>query len=289
MLILITLKNEVFRMKRLFCAALCAAALLCGCGNAANDPSSAAPSAAPTETTAAATAANGLRPNSLKPENFSDDGTLKHYSEEGAVTAVSGIDVSSYSGEIDWERVKNAGVTFVMVRLGGRGYGDDGALYSDDRAVEYLRGAQEAGLHTGGYFFSQAVSEEEAREEAAYCKELLGDLTPDYPVAYDWEFIKDDTARTDGLTVAQTTACARAFCDEVRSYGWSPMLYAGDAEMTAKYDMNQLADCEIWYCEYAQTPNFPYEIGMWQYSKTAVIDGIEGNVDLDMRFIREAP
>lgn len=279
-------------MKRLFCAALCAAALLCGCGNAADNASSAAASsAAPTqtETTAAdsAATANGLRPNSLKPEFFSSDGTFLHYSEDGAVTTVPGIDVSSYSGDIDWTRVKNAGVTFVMVRLGGRGYGDDGALYSDDRAVEYLRGAQDAGLHTGGYFFSQAISEDEAREEAAYCRELLGDLTLDYPIAYDWEFIKDDTARTDGLTVEQTTACARAFCDAVKTYGWSPMLYAGDAEMTAKYDMNRLADCEIWYCEYAQTPGFPYEIGMWQYSKTAVIDGIEGNVDLDMRFLQK--
>lgn len=276
-------------MKRLFCSVLCAAALLCGCSNASGSPSSSPVSSAvsaQTETTATATdaATGGLRPNTLKPENFSDDGTFKHY-ESDTVSAVSGIDVSSYSGDIDWNRVKNAGISFVMVRLGGRGYGDDGALYSDDRAVEYLRGAQEAGLHTGGYFFSQAVSEEEAREEAAYCKELLGDLTLDYPIAYDWEFIKDDTARTDGLRIEQTTACARAFCDTVKTYGWLPMLYAGDAEMTAKYDMNRLADCEIWFCEYTQAPSFPYEIGMWQYSKTAVIDGIEGNVDLNMRFL----
>lgn len=278
-------------MKRLCCSMLCAAALFCGCSSAAGNPSSSPASSAvttPAETAvSAADASTGeLRPNALKPENFSDDGTFKHY-ESDTVTTVSGIDVSSYSGDIDWNRVKNAGVSYVMVRLGGRGYGDDGALYSDDRAVEYLRGAQEAGLHTGGYFFSQAVSAEEAREEAAYCKELLGDLTLDYPIAYDWEFIKDDTARTDGLSIEQTTACARAFCDAVKAYGWSPMLYAGDAEMTAKYDMNRLADCEIWYCEYAQTPGFPYEIGMWQYSKTAVIDGIEGNVDLDMRFLQK--
>ena len=87
------------------------------------------------------------------------------------------------------------------------------------------------------------------------------------------------------MTVAQTTACARAFFDEIKSYGWTPMLYAGEAEMTAKYDMAQLGDCEIWYTEYAAAPVFPYTINMWQYANTGVIDGIEGNVDLDIRFI----
>ena len=271
-------------MKQILCAGICAlAVLLSGC-------SAAKESAAPQETTtvatttAAATAATAATA-ALLPENFSDDGTLKHYTVNGTELSVAGVDVSSYSGSIDWQRVRDAGITFVMVRLGGRGYGENSGLYSDDRAVEYIQGAQAAGLHTGGYFFSQAISPEEAREEAAYCQQLLGDLTLDYPIAYDWEFIKDDTARTDNMTVAETTACARAFCDEVKAYGMTPMLYAGDAEMTAKYDLAQLADVAIWYTEYADVPHAPFPIGMWQYSKTAVIDGIEGNADLDMRLL----
>ena len=87
----------------------------------------------------------------------------------------------------------------------------------------------------------------------------------------------------DGMTVEQTTACAKAFCDEVKACGMTPMLYAGDDEFTAKYDLTQLSDVEIWHCEYADTPNAPYPIGMWQYSKTAVVDGIEGSADLDLR------
>ena len=264
-------------------SAVFAAAALAACGQPAqtNQPQT---SAAPTaEATAAApTAAPSV---SFKPEDFTADGAFLYYKETQAVTAENGIDLSSYSGSADWERVKAAGVRFAMVRLGGRGYGGEGALYSDDRAIEYVQGAQAAGIKAGGYFFSQATTPEEAREEAAYCKQLLGDLTPDCPVAYDWEFIKDDEARTDGMTVAQTTACARAFCDEIKSYGWTPMLYAGDAEMTAKYDMAQLDDCEIWYTEYAAAPQFPYTINMWQYSNTGAVDGIEGNVDLDIRFI----
>ena len=144
------------------------------------------------------------------------------YRVDGQPASVTGIDVSSFCGDIDWQRVKNAGVTFVMVRLGGRGYGDEGALYSDDRAVEYISGAQAAGIHTGGYFFSQATNADEAKEEARYCQELLGDLRLDYPLAYDLEFIENDTARTDGMTVEQTTDCA-VCCRTARYATTSPV------------------------------------------------------------------
>ena len=269
-----------------FCAVF-AAATLAACGQPAQssqpETTPSAQAAQATEAaTVTATAAPAVR---FQPEDFTADGMFLYYKETEAVTAENGIDLSSYSGDADWDKVKAAGVSFAMVRLGGRGYGSEGALYADDRAAEYMQGAQAAGIKTGGYFFSQATTPEEAREEAAYCKQLLGELTPDYPIAYDWEFIKDDEARTAGMTVAQTTACARAFFDEIKSYGWTPMLYAGEAEMTAKYDMAQLGDCEIWYTEYAAAPVFPYTINMWQYANTGVIDGIEGNVDLDIRFI----
>ncbi len=266
-----------------FCAVF-AAATLAACGQPAqsSQPETTPSAQAIQATEAASVAATAVR---FQPEDFTADGMFLYYKETEAVTAENGIDLSSYSGDADWDKVKAAGVSFAMVRLGGRGYGSEGALYADDRAAEYMQGAQAAGIKTGGYFFSQATTPEEAREEAAYCKQLLGELTPDYPIAYDWEFIKDDEARTAGMTVAQTTACARAFFDEIKSYGWTPMLYAGEAEMTAKYDMAQLGDCEIWYTEYAAAPVFPYTINMWQYANTGVIDGIEGNVDLDIRFI----
>jgi len=269
-----------------FCAVF-AAATLAACGQPAqsSQPETTPSAQAAQATEAASVAATAAPAVRFQPEDFTADGMFLYYKETEAVTAENGIDLSSYSGDADWDKVKAAGVSFAMVRLGGRGYGSEGALYADDRAAEYMQGAQAAGIKTGGYFFSQATTPEEAREEAAYCKQLLGELTPDYPIAYDWEFIKDDEARTAGMTVAQTTACARAFFDEIKSYGWTPMLYAGEAEMTAKYDMAQLGDCEIWYTEYAAAPVFPYTINMWQYANTGVIDGIEGNVDLDIRFI----
>ena len=226
----------------------------------------------------------GVPVNSLNNENFTSDSTFKYYSENGRPASTEGIDISSYSGDIDWARVKESGIDFVMIRIGGRGYGDEGALYPDERAVEYITDAKNAGLKVGGYFFSQAINTDEAVEEADYVKSILGDIKLDYPVAYDWEIIKDDDARTDNVTAAETTACARAFCDRIKELGYKPMIYSPSRELYFKYDLSQLADIDIWYCEYADVPNFYYQFSMWQYSSTATVDGIEGAVDLNICF-----
>lgn len=274
-------------------AAVCAAAILLG-GCSGSDNSNKEDSKANTTVTDSSstaqvseTAAQTTESAKIDNSGFSNEDGFMVYRVDGQPASVTGIDVSSFCGDIDWQRVKNAGVTFVMVRLGGRGYGDEGALYSDDRAVEYISGAQAAGIHTGGYFFSQATNADEAKEEARYCQELLGDLRLDYPLAYDLEFIENDTARTDGMTVEQTTDCARAFCDEAKALGYEPMLYFSESsEPSAKYDLNKLSDCELWFSEYSDAPTFPYNFGMWQYSNTATVDGVENNVDLDLRIVR---
>ncbi|MEE6208493.1 MAG: GH25 family lysozyme, partial [Alphaproteobacteria bacterium] len=112
----------------------------------------------------------------------------------------------------------------------------------------------------------------------------LGDTKLDFPVAYDWEIIKDEEARTDKVTPAQATECARAFCQEAASYGYTPMIYSTSRELYFKYDLTKLANYDIWYCEYANTPEFYYQFSMWQYSETGKVDGIEGNVDLNICF-----
>ena len=202
----------------------------------------------------------------------------------GKAASLEGVDISSYSGDIDWKKVKTSGIDFVMVRLGGRGYGEKGEIYKDDRALEYIKGAQAQGIKAGGYFFSQATTTNEAIEEADYVKEILGDTKLDFPVAYDWEIIKDEEARTDKVTPAQATECARAFCQEAASYGYTPMIYSTSRELYFKYDLTKLANYDIWYCEYANTPEFYYQFSMWQYSETGKVDGIEGNVDLNICF-----
>ena len=125
----------------------------------------------------------GVPVNMLDNSNFTADNTLKYYSENGKPASVEGVDVSSYNGDIDWKKVKNAGIDFAIIRVGGRGYGEEGTLYSDDKAIENIKNAQKAGIKAGAYFFSQAITTQEAIEEADYVKEILGDIKLDYPVA----------------------------------------------------------------------------------------------------------
>ncbi|MBQ1507548.1 MAG: glycoside hydrolase family 25 protein [Ruminococcus sp.] len=222
--------------------------------------------------------------NKLDNNNFTSDADFKYYSENGKPASLEGIDVSSYNGDIEWQKVKDSGIDFVIVRLGGRGYGDSGTLYADERAVEYLNGAKEAGLKVGAYFFSQATTNDEAREEADYAKEIIGDISLDFPLGYDWEIIKDEDARTDDVTAAQATECAAAFCEEVKQLGFKPMIYSPSRELYFKYDLSRLADYDIWYCEYSDVPVFYYRFSIWQYSKEGVVDGIDGTVDLNICF-----
>lgn len=226
----------------------------------------------------------GVEKNTLINENFTADSTFKYYSENGRPASKEGVDVSSYNGEIDWEAVKESGVDFAMIRIGGRGYGDEGVLYPDDMAINNLTQAKEAGIDVGVYFFSQAISAEEAAEEADYVNELLGDIKLDYPVAFDWEIIKDDDARTDSVGAYTLTECAIAFCDRIKEHGYTPIIYSPSSELYFKYDLSRLSDIDIWYCEYSNYPEFYYEFSMWQYSKSGIVDGIDGEVDLNLCF-----
>lgn len=295
-------------MKKTVCAvtasALALTAVLCGCSGSSNESSQSSettPATVATDTTVKTTGEkihindstlgeiwitelDGVKKNTIDNNNFTSDSTFKYYSENGKPASMEGVDISSYSGEIDWNKVKNAGVDFAMVRIGGRGYGSDGQMYSDDSALSYIKGAKAAGLKVGVYFFSQAINNDEAIEEADYIKTLLGDETIDFPVAYDWEIIKDDDARTDGVSAAQATACAKAFCNRVRELGYTPILYSPSKELYFKYDLSQLSDVDIWYCEYSDVPTFYYQFSMWQYSSTGKVDGIEGDVDLNVCF-----
>ncbi|WP_294466878.1 glycoside hydrolase family 25 protein [uncultured Ruminococcus sp.] len=296
-------------MKRITCmliaSAMLVSAALCGCSDENSSSSSSQTATAATDTTVKTTGnkihindstlgeiwiteLDGVPVNKLDNNGFTADSNLKYYSENGKSASTEGIDVSSYSGDIDWKKVKESGIDFAMIRVGGRGYGESGEMYTDERALEYINGAKAEGIKVGAYFFSQAISTEEAIEEADYVKTVLGDIKLDYPVAYDWEIIKDDDARTDNVSANQATECARAFCDRVKELGYTPILYSPSRELYFKYDLSRLADIDIWYCEYANVPTFYYEFSMWQYSATGTIDGIEGAVDLNVCFTNVA-
>ncbi len=228
------------------------------------------------------TVADGVELYKYNNDGFSEENGLKIYNENGSKVSLSGIDVSENCGDIDWAKVKAAGIDFVMVRLGGRGYGSEGSLYSDEKAKEYIQGAQSQGIKTGGYFFSQAVNDGEAAEEASYAVQLLGDLKLDFPLAYDWEEIEDDTARTDNVNNEQVTSCAKTFCEEVKKFGFTPMIYSESKEFYNKYDLSALKDYRLWLSEYNDLPTFYYNFSMWQYSDKGKVDGINSDVDLNI-------
>lgn len=298
-------------MKRLLCLSLTTltmfSAVMCGCSgeSSAKNPSTETQVVEATDTTVKTTGEKihindstlgeiwiteleGVPVNTLDNNNFTADATFKYYNENGNATSLEGIDISSYSGDIDWDKVRASGVDFAIIRVGGRGYGDAGEMYPDDRAIEYINGAKAVGIKVGAYFFSQAITTAEAIEEADYVKEILGDIKLDFPVAYDWEIIKDDTARTDSVSAAQATECARAFCNRIKELGYTPMLYSPSRELYFKYDLSRLSDIDIWYCEYANVPTFYYEFSMWQYSASGTVDGIDGAVDLNVCFTNVA-
>ena len=197
---------------------------------------------------------------------------------EGART---GIDVSAYQEEIDWPTVAADGIDFAILRLGYRGY-TEGGLFLDKTFEQNLQGALNAGLDVGVYFFSQAVTPEEAEQEADYvCSALDGyDIT--YPVAFDWEPISDESARTNGLDGETLTQCADAFCARVKEAGYTPAVYFNQSLGYLRYDLRELTDYALWLAEYDTKPDFYYHFDLWQYTHTGQVAGIEGNVDLDL-------
>lgn len=216
--------------------------------------------------------------------NIQEKNGFKYYVDEEGNTSKVGIDVSYFQNNIDWEKVKNSGVDFVMLRLGFRGYSGEGKLVVDEKFHQYIQEAQTAGLDTGVYFFSQAITEDEAREEAQFVYEQCKDYELACPVVFDTEKIKGDTARTDELQPEQLTNITIAFCEKIKEYGYEPMIYANAKWLTTKLQLERLLDYSVWYADYQENPLYPYTFEMWQYTESGQVDGIEGNVDINIWF-----
>jgi len=207
------------------------------------------------------------------------------YEGDGRYTIRKGVDVSHYQGEVDWEKVKAAGIDFVILRLGYRGYGQAGNLKVDKRFHENIKGAQLCGLDVGVYLFSQAINEAEAVEEAEFVLEQLEDYELQLPVVFDPELIRDDTARTDNVTGEQFTLNTIAFCEKIKEAGFAPMIYSNMLWEAELFDLTRLAAYPIWYADYESVPQTPYHFRFWQYSEKGTVDGIKGLVDLNLEFV----
>lgn len=164
------------------------------------------------------------------------------------------VDVSKYQGEIDWHGVKEAGVDFAIIRLGFRGYGEEGNLVLDEYFVKNIENAQKEGLLTGVYFFSQAVNETESEEEALFILQNLDGNKIDGPVVFDTEEIQEDGARTQSVSGEMFTKNCVAFCKKIQD------------------------------ADYEEIPQCPYAFSNWQYTESGSVPGIQGNVDLNIWF-----
>ncbi len=231
-----------------------------------------------------------LKLHGREDENFiqNDRGEIE-YMENGESVGIKGIDISKYNGTIDWEKVAADGVRFAYIRAGVRGY-SSGAIVMDETFKTNVEGASAAGIQIGTYFFSQAVNEAEAVEEADALLNSLEGLNINCPIAYDLEKIEnsDSPPRTKTLTSEQYTKNTIAFCNRIKEAGYTPIIYGNIKTFLMMLDMTQLEDYEKWFAGYISedsiTPYFPYEMRIWQYTSNGTVDGIEGKCDMNIAF-----
>ena len=230
-------------------------------------------------------AIDGVARNNYDNDNFryDENGFLAYYIGDEKASCI-GIDLSEFQGDVDFKQLKKDGVDYVMLRLGGRFYGDEGELYADSEFSTYYEEAKAAGLGVGAYFFSQAASVEDGEEEAKYAMEILDGKKLDYPIAFDWEVIADDEARTDGVSGDLLTDIAEKFCDTLKDGGYQSIIYTSTSLMYYRYDLTRMRDYEFWVADYGEHPSMFYGFTMWQYTTEGTVDGIDGTVDLNICF-----
>lgn len=207
------------------------------------------------------------------------------YEGDENYTIRKGIDVSKWQGRIDWKQVKEDGYEFAFLRIGYRGYGESGDLAMDETFYYNIQNARKYGIDVGVYFFSQAINETEALEEADYVLKALDGYKLQLPIVYDPELIDDEEARTNDVTGEQFTKNTIAFCEAIQAAGFETMVYSNMIWEADLFDMSQLQEYDFWYADYEEIPQTPYDFVFWQYSETGCVKGVDGNVDLNIQFI----
>ena len=216
------------------------------------------------------------------------DNKLYYFNADGVLEKgkTFGVDVSKYQKNIDWNQIKKAGVSFVIVRIGYRGYGAAGTLVLDPMFEEHFTNVKNAGLKVGVYFFSQATTEAEAREEAFACAYVLNGRKLDYPIFFDTEAsgASNGSGRADGLGMEDRTKCAIAFCEEVKAQGYKPGVYASTLWYRKRIDLNSLKKYTIWNAHYGVASS-PIDCALWQGTCTARLPGYKGDMDVNISYI----
>ena len=194
-----------------------------------------------------------------------------------------GVDVSYWQYDIAWPLVKAAGIDFAMIRLAWRG-STEGGMDEDSYARINYQGAKDAGLKVGGYFFSQAITPEEAVEEAQFVLKMAEEMEFDMPIVFDWE---QTGGRTAGMDPRTLTDCTKAFCQTIEEGGLEAMVYFNVQYACYGMYLEELTDYQFWLAMYNSKMDFPYRIDMWQHTDHGSVPGIEGDVDLNIYFLSE--
>lgn len=219
--------------------------------------------------------------------------TVSKNEEDETADVTLGIDVSKYQGTINWAEVKASGVDFAMIRVGYRAK-STGEIFEDPAARYNMQEAQAAGIKIGAYFFSSAVTQDEAREEAAFTTNIIAKYKITYPVAFNCEDFQSPDSRQNGLDAAQRTELACAFLDEISAAGYTPMFYAskGELEGNAQWNTDTLASkYKIWVAQYPDKPypdtassSYSGSHDMWQYTSQGTVAGISKKTDVNIAY-----
>ena len=211
-------------------------------------------------------------------------GVMYTFGGDGALSQSSGnrgIDVSKYQGNIDWGAVAASGINFAIIRVGYRG-SSSGALVQDPYFKKNISGATKAGIKVGLYFFTQAVNEAEAVEEASMAMSLASGYKVTYPIFIDTESASN--GRANGLSKSTRTAVVKAFCQTVRNGGYKAGVYASKSWYANQLNASALNGYCIWVAQYNSSCTYSGKYDMWQYSSKGSVSGIKGNVDMNISY-----
>ena len=215
--------------------------------------------------------------------NITENGEFQ-YVRDGQVVSYKGIDVSKHQGKIDWQKVAADGVEFAFIRVALRGY-ETGKLVEDEYFEANVKGAVNAGIKVGVYIYSQAVSEEEVLEEAAFVLDKIAPYKIECPVVYDVEMVVGADGRMNKLTAEERTKLTALFCQTIENAGYKPMIYHNMEMAALRINLEALEDYDKWFAYYNPNLYYPYQYDVWQYSEKGKVNGIDGDVDMNISFV----
>ncbi|MCM1134854.1 MAG: glycoside hydrolase family 25 protein [Clostridium sp.] len=224
-----------------------------------------------------------LKKHSYLAENFvrKNENEIVYIDENEETVSFKGVDVSRHQGIIDWRRVSGEDISYAFIRAGFRG-NTEGKLAKDEYFKDNIEGALENDIDVGVYFYTQALNEEEAVEEAEFVLDLIEPYDISYPIVFDLEETNVNDARTADMTKEEYTRAAIAFCKTIKEAGYTPMIYGNLKTFMLMLDMEQLEEYDKWFAYYDESVYFPYEFAVWQYSAKGAVSGIGGDVDMNV-------